>query len=106
MGELISEGNRGMVQAVQRFDHDRGFRLATYAMGWIRFAIQDHILRSRSLVKIGTTAATKKLFFNLRRVKTALQVTGDGDLSPEQVTKIAALLEVPARDVVSMNRRL
>ncbi|MFD2263708.1 RNA polymerase sigma factor RpoH [Lacibacterium aquatile] len=106
VSELISEGNIGMMQAVKRFDPDKGFRLATYAMWWIRAAIQEYILHSWSLVKIGTTAAQKKLFFNLRRLKGQMQAIDDGDLSPEQVQKIATDLNVPEQDVVSMNRRL
>jgi len=106
VGELISEGNVGMMQAVKRFDPDRGFRLATYAMWWIRAAIQEYILHSWSLVKMGTTAARKKLFFNLRRLKGQMQAIEDGDLKPEQVAKIARLLDVPEQDVISMNRRL
>ena len=106
VGELISEGNIGMMQAVKRFDPDRGFRLATYAMWWIRAAMQEYILRSWSLVKIGTTAAQKKLFFNLRRLKGQLQAIEDGDLSAENVEKIATHLGVSETEVVSMNRRL
>ena len=106
VSELISEGNIGMMQAVKRFDPDRGFRLATYAMWWIRAAIQEYILHSWSLVKIGTTAAQKKLFFNLRKLKRQLKAIDEGDLPPETVATIADRLNVPEHEVINMNRRL
>lgn len=104
--ELISEANVGLMQAVHRFDPERGFRLATYAMWWIRAAIQEYILQSWSLVRLGTTAQQKKLFFNLRRLKGELRAFEEGDLSPENVDTIAERLSVPATDVINMNRRL
>jgi len=106
LGELISQGNVGMMQAIKRFDPNRGFRLATYAMWWIRAAIQEYILHSWSLVKMGTTAAQKKLFFNLRRIKGQMQAIDDGDMAPETVRRIALQLKVLEEDVVNMNRRL
>ncbi len=106
IGEVISEGNVGLMQAVKRFEPDKGFRLATYAMWWIKAAIQEYILRSWSLVKMGTTANQKRLFFNLRKAKSQLQALGDGDLKPDQVDAIATKLGVTKEDVVSMNRRL
>lgn len=106
VGELISEGNVGMMQAVRRFDPDKGFRLATYAMWWIRASIQEYILHSWSLVKMGTTAAQKKLFFNLRRIKGEMQAFEDGDLTPEAVHAIAERLDVSEGEVVNMNRRM
>jgi RNA polymerase sigma-32 factor len=106
VNELISEGNIGMMQAVKRFDPDKGFKLATYAMWWIRAAIQEYILHSWSLVKMGTTAAQKKLFFNLRKIKSRLSAFEDADLSPENVKLIAEELNVPEHEIVNMNRRL
>ena len=104
--ELISEGNIGLMQGVKKFEPDRGFRLATYAMWWIRASIQEFILRSWSLVKMGTTAAQKKLFFNLRRMKSQIDAFEDGDLQPEHVAKIATDLGVTEEEVTSMNRRM
>lgn len=106
IGEVISEGNVGLMQAVKKFEPERGFRLATYAMWWIKAAIQEYILRSWSLVKMGTTANQKRLFFNLRKVKGKIQALDEGDLNPEQVTEIATRLNVSEEEVISMNRRL
>lgn len=106
LSELVSEGNLGLIQSLERFDPKKGFRLSTYAMWWIRASIQEYILHSWSLVKIGTTAAQKKLFFNLRSLKGKLKALDDGDLPPEMVTEIAEKLSVPEREVVDMNRRL
>ncbi|TBW35101.1 RNA polymerase sigma factor RpoH [Siculibacillus lacustris] len=106
ISEVISEGNVGLMQAVKRFEPEKGFRLATYAMWWIKAAIQEYILRSWSLVKMGTTANQKRLFFNLRRVKSQIQALDEGDLHPDQVQYIATKLGVTNEDVVSMNRRL
>src|SRR5262245_31298910 len=106
ISEVISEGNVGLMQAVKRFEPEKGFRLATYAMWWIKASIQEFILRSWSLVKMGTTASQKKLFFNLRKVKGQIQALDDGDLRPDQVKEISRRLGVPEEDVISMNRRL
>lgn len=106
IGEVISEGNVGLMQAVKKFDPDKGFRLSTYAMWWIRAAIQEYVLRSWSLVKMGTTAAQKKLFFNLRRMKGEMKAIDDGDLKPADLKKIATDLNVKESEVTSMNRRM
>ncbi len=104
--DLIAQGNLGLMQAIERFDPERGFRLATYAMWWIRAAIQEYIVHAHSLVKLGTTSEQKKLFFNLRRLKNELQALEEGDLLPENVKRIADALNVPEKEVISMNRRL
>jgi RNA polymerase sigma-32 factor len=106
IGEVISEGNVGLMQAVKRFEPEKGFKLATYAMWWIRASIQEYILRSWSLVKMGTTASQKKLFFNLRKAKSKISAFEEGDLKPDQVALIATRLGVPEQDVIDMNRRL
>jgi RNA polymerase sigma-32 factor len=106
IGEVISEGNVGLMQAVKKFEPERGFRLATYAMWWIKAAIQEYVLRSWSLVKMGTTANQKRLFFNLRKLKGRIRALDDGDLRPDQVEEIATKLNVSKEEVISMNRRL
>ena len=106
LGEVISEGNVGLMQAVKRFEPEKGFRLATYAMWWIKASIQEYILRSWSLVKIGTTAAQKKLFFNLRRMKGEIKALEEGDLNQENLEKIATTLDVSEQEVINMNRRM
>jgi RNA polymerase sigma-32 factor len=106
VSEIVAEGNVGLMQAVKRFEPDKGFRLATYAMWWIRAAIQEYILRSWSLVKMGTTAAQKKLFFNLRKAKTKINAIEEGDLTPEHTAEIATKLGVSQQEVTNMNRRL
>src|ERR1700739_1180980 len=106
MSEVVSEGNVGLMQAVKRFEPERGFRLAPYAMWWVKASIQEYILRSWSLVKMGTTANQKKLFFNLRRAKSRISALDEGDLRPDQVKLIASRLGVPEQDVIDMNRRL
>lgn len=106
ISEVISEGNVGLMQAVKKFEPDKGFRLATYAMWWIKASIQEYVLRTWSLVKMGTTSSQKKLFFNLRRIKGQIKALEDGDMRPDQVKLIAEKLNVPEKDVISMNRRL
>ena len=106
IGEIVSEGNVGLMQAVKRFEPDKGFRLATYAMWWIRASIQEYILRSWSLVKMGTTASQKKLFFNLRKAKSRISAYEEGDMKPENVEKIATKLGVSKQNVIEMNRRM
>jgi RNA polymerase sigma-32 factor len=106
ISEVVSEGNVGLMQAVKRFEPDKGFRLATYAMWWIKASIQEYILRSWSLVKMGTTASQKKLFFNLRKMKSQISALEDGDMRPDQVARIAHKLGVPEQDVIDMNRRM
>jgi RNA polymerase sigma-32 factor len=106
MSELISEGNLGLMQAVKRFDPEKGFRFSTYAIWWIKAAIHEYILRSWSLVRMGTTANQKKLFFNLRKAKSRIAALEDGDMRPDQVTLIASRLRVSEQDVIEMNRRL
>ena len=106
VNELISEGNLGLMQAVKKFDPDKGFRLATYAMWWIKAAIQEYVLRSWSLVKMGTTTAQKKLFFNLKKIKNQIAPEQDGDLRDEQVKEISKRLDVDSNEVINMNRRM
>ena len=106
VNELISEGNIGLMQAVKKFDHDKGFRLATYAMWWIKAAIQEYVLRSWSLVKMGTTTAQKKLFFNLKKIKNQIAPGQEGDLKDEQVEEISKRLDVDGKEVINMNRRM
>ena len=106
VNELISEGNLGLMQAVKKFDHEKGFRLATYAMWWIKAAIQEYVLRSWSLVKMGTTTAQKKLFFNLKKIKNQIAVGQEGDLRDDQVKEISKRLDVQSHEVVNMNRRM
>ena len=106
VNELISEGNLGLMQAVKKFDPDKGFRLATYAMGWIKAAIQEYVLRSWSLVKMGTTTAQKKLFFNLKKIKSQIAPSQEGDLRDEHVKEISKRLDVDSQEVINMNRRM